>query len=392
MDILLKRVSWFSEGQSITQDIRISSDIFSEIGDNIAAKKSDQIFDLSGHYIYPGLINSHDHLEMNLYGKMGFPPYNNYIEWAKDIRRPESQQISKIEKTNIRDRLLWGGLKNLISGCTTVVHHNPWNSFFEKKEFPVKVLKNFTWAHSLYFEKNIVKKFPAKSNTPFIVHAGEGMDETSAKEIKQLNELNLLHENTVLIHAVALNEESIVLLVRSNSAVVWCPESNLFMFKTTAPIDQLKSLRVSLGTDSTMTGSLTLLDEMHTASKTGLADKEQIFNMVTKIAAGIFKLPFQGITRAAKADFFITPIFHQNYVENLFKISSENVQLVVCDGQIKLIDESLGTGSTISLKPVRINGVKKYSMIDVAALKQRIDRTVGKEILELNPLWNLIEA
>ena len=34
---------------------------------------------------FPGLINSHDHLDFNLFPQTGNRIYNNYTEWGKDI-------------------------------------------------------------------------------------------------------------------------------------------------------------------------------------------------------------------------------------------------------------------------------------------------------------------
>src|SRR6185436_9888811 len=133
----------------------------------------------------------------------GKPPYKNYREWGTDIYKPKESPIKEIEKVNLKDRLLWGGLKNLISGVTTVVHHNPWNRFISSSDFPTKVLKKYSWAHSLGFGKNIAKSFPKDSKIPFVIHAAEGVDEIAYGEINKLAEVGLLKRNTVLIHAVA---------------------------------------------------------------------------------------------------------------------------------------------------------------------------------------------
>jgi cytosine/adenosine deaminase-related metal-dependent hydrolase len=121
-------------------DVRISGGKILDTGETLVTKKNDKVAHFDNHYLYRGLINSHDHLEMNLYSRMGTPPYQNYTEWARDIYKPNDSPVKEIESIPIKYRLLWGGIKNLISGVTTVVHHNPWR-YSLGHYFPVNVLK-----------------------------------------------------------------------------------------------------------------------------------------------------------------------------------------------------------------------------------------------------------
>src|SRR5258708_5295931 len=284
MDLLLKGIVWYDGKTIVSGDIRIGKGMLLEIGSPLPIRKGEQVADFTNHYLYPGLINAHDHLEMNLYSHLGTPPYTNYVEWAKDIYQPAQSPLREIESANIDDRLLWGGLKNLISGVTTVVHHNPWHRILGRNDFPVKVLKQIAWAHSLALGVKIQKAFPKKRDTPFVIHAAEGIDALAFAEVAKLNNLSLIKSNTVLVHAIALNESDQELLSDRASSVVWCPASNLFMFNQTAPIQQLKDrLKVALGSDSTLTGSATLLDEMKVAFHTGLAGSQELYNMVTGV-------------------------------------------------------------------------------------------------------------
>ena len=41
--------------------------------------------------VAPGLINAHDHLHRNHYGRLGQPPYANAYAWAADIQAPSSR-------------------------------------------------------------------------------------------------------------------------------------------------------------------------------------------------------------------------------------------------------------------------------------------------------------
>lgn len=390
MDLLLKNLQWHDGANNCRGDVRISKGIFYEVADNLPQKKNEHVQVFKNHFIYPGLINAHDHLEMNLYPKLGTPPYANYVEWANDIYKPKQSPIKEIERLPIKDRLLWGGLKNLISGATTVVHHNPWHRFLGKEKFPVRVLKKIAWAHSLQFEKKLAYKFPKKFEIPFVIHAAEGIDALAFSEVPALDSLGLMKENTVIIHAIALTQKDIDLFARNRSSVVWCPASNYYMFNQTAQVDKLmKNVRVALGSDSTLTGSSTLLDEIRVAAKTNYVTAMEIFSMVTAIPAAVFGLVTPAVRALLPADFFITPIVHENYFENLIMQQPKDIELVVTKGRPRLA----GSGEHKTLNNLmHVQGTPKYSDIDIASLKRRTEKKVGGSTLELNPLWNLITA
>jgi cytosine/adenosine deaminase-related metal-dependent hydrolase len=389
---LFKNLTWRDGKQNSTGDIRVSNGLIAEVGDNLVPKKDDHIEDFTNHFLYPGLVNGHDHLEMNLYPRMGNPPYNNYVEWSTSIYKPRESPIREIEKINIEDRLLWGAIKNLISGVTTVVHHNPWHSVFLKGDFPVTVLRKMTWAHSLSFEQEIEKKFRENTSVPFVVHAGEGVDEFSFAEIRKLDHLGLLQSNTVLVHAIALNEKYLSKVQSAKASIVWCPASNIFMFDTTAPIEKMgDNIKIALGTDSTLTGSTTLLDEMKFASSTNLVSSEKIYEMVTTNSDAIFQIATSQIRFSFEANFFICPIKDENYYDNLINITLADIAVVLCRGKLRLAHKEIMMGKSLLKHDCTVQGRSKKIYFDISALKRKIEKKIGIKTLEQNAIWRLLQ-
>ena len=286
-------------------------------------------FDLEGLQVLPGLINAHDHLEFALFPRLGRRLYANATEWASDIYRPEEAPVREHLQVPKRVRLLWGGLRNLASGVTTVCHHNPYEAAFDE-DFPVRVVRHYGWAHSIAFEPDIRARFEATPpGAPFLIHAGEGTDDDAAEEIFKLNELGVLTERTVLIHAVGFREDGWNLIRKTGAGVIWCPRSNLFTLgKTLDRSDIASSVPIALGTDSPLTAEGDLLDEIRSACV--FLDREPT-ELVGSVAARLLRLP------PRPDDWIAAPAF------------GEPPELVVIGDRIRLIGPRLARALPINL-------------------------------------------
>src|SRR6185295_1444945 len=109
---------------------------------------------------------------------------------------------------------------------TAVAHHNPWHRSLAE-DFPVRVLERYQFAHSPGLTPKLRATYRSTDRRiPWMIHAAEGTDERCRGEVEMLRGQNLIRQNTVIIHGIALAPEDAALLAGRHSCVVWCPESN----------------------------------------------------------------------------------------------------------------------------------------------------------------------
>jgi cytosine/adenosine deaminase-related metal-dependent hydrolase len=358
----------------------------------------DHVVNLEGRFVLPGLINSHDHLELNHYGLLkGREQYGNAREWIDDMRpllrsRPDISEKSRIA---LADRLFIGGLKNLLSGVTTVAHHNPLYRAIGL-HFPVRVVERFGWAHSLGLEHGpvgahgepggvvAVRSAATPADRPFIVHAAEGVDATAAGETGELDASGALRANTVLVHGLAITPAQWHVLFERGVSLIWCPASNIFLFGRTLCMPCLLEssfapARVCLGSDSRVTGSNDLLDELRVAAGAGV-DSDRLLRMVTSTAADVLRLGDAGrISAGAPADLTIIPAGASTAGEALLRCARSDVALVVRRGTPQVGDPALGAAFAARATHRRYVEVDGRVRLIQAALARRIDRLVVPE-------------
>jgi len=323
---------------------RIQRIAYDECSDSRAADNVATV-NLENCLLLPGLINAHDHLEFNLFPRLGCGPYSNSADWARDIYQPELSPVREHLAVPKTVRLWWGGVKNLLSGVTTVCHHNPYDEVFERG-FPVRVVRRYGWAHSMTFDTEVSRAFASTSpDQPFIIHAGEGTDEPSRAEVFELDRIGALDFRTILVHGVAFSKAGHALREQRGAALVWCPTSNRFLLGTTLDIQSLGNIgRVALGSDSALTARGNLLDEIHAAHEEGLAS-DSIYRMVTETAASILHLnEGEGRLQAGcVANMIVVPWTGTAPADAVAQITVPQIQMVIVAGRLHLAsDEALG--------------------------------------------------
>jgi len=324
------------DGQTVS--IRVKEGKIAGIFDvPLAAKDCPQAMFFNA-LIFPGLINSHDHLDFNLFPKLGTQKYANYTEWGRHIHEAYAAEIAAVQKIPQHLREQWGIYKNLICGVTTVVNHGEHQVMGDKL---ISVFEATQDLHSVQFEPHWKRRLnnPLKIHLPVAIHTGEGTNAAARHEVEQLISWNLLHRKLVGIHGVALTPT----LAKSFAALVWCPQSNYFLLGVTAPVQHLKKhTRILFGTDSTLTSDWDIWEHIRTARGTGMLKDEELYDALTLNAAETWKLNCGRIALGLDADLVIVKTRPDSSpIDNFYGTKPEDILMVMHKGNIRLFDQSL---------------------------------------------------
>ncbi|MFL6303403.1 MAG: amidohydrolase family protein [Candidatus Sulfotelmatobacter sp.] len=374
--------------ESLHGTIEITGDRISRIlhGSHLSfANSGSTELDLTGFLVMPGLINAHDHLQFALFPRMSDSIYANYIEWGEDIHSKFPDVIAKHRAVPKEVRVWWGGIRNLLCGVTTVSHHNPLWPELQRRDFPVRVVQKYGWAHSVALGGDLAA---ARAATPdgraFIVHACEGVDEQARKELWELDQIGLLDARAVLVHCLAIDDEGIRLMRDRNASLVVCPSSNHFLFGKVPRkclFEEIDS--VAIGNDSPLTAEGDLLDEIRFAIDICAVSPESAYRMVTEAPAKILQLEnIDGcITESGAADLIAIRDTGEDAADRLQSLSMHDVEFVVIGGRVQLASEAVMERLPLSakpgLEPLSIDGTMRWLRAPVEDLLQKAEDLLG---------------
>ena len=320
----------------MAETLRVSGGLVDDL--DVAPRPGDGVVDLGGAFVLPGLINAHDHLELNSFKRLKWRDrYPSAVEWNADLepRFGVDRDLALATPATLDDRLWVGGLKNLLSGVTTVCHHNPLHKAL-RREFPVRVVQRYGFSHSLHVDGDKVASECrlTPKEWPWIVHAAEGVDAASGAEFDRLDAMGCIGPNTVLVHGVALDAGTARRLIDAGGALVWCPSSNQFLFGATADVRPFDDAdRLAVGSDSRLSGEGDLLDELRAAYASHQTSAESLARAVTRNAAGILRLPEAGrLVPGVPADLVVLDALEPCPFETLVGARRGDVRLTMVGG------------------------------------------------------------
>lgn len=264
-------------------DIGATNDIKSKAPDA-------SVFDCSGSYISPGLINPHEH--PNYSG--GFPDpetrpvYSHRDQW-RGTAGPEYRKLNFV-RTGEEIHQFWIELRHLLSGTTTIAGSGGVAGLVKNAGDPGDKAKYFYPAEMRTFPyKEATQEFeglscplaPTESRDPrsdfleledkppYVPHIAEGKNCTAKIEGKFY--LDYVSKNPgrrySLIHGVGLSQPDVERLKDLDVTLIWSPRSNVALYGTTVDVPNALRVgaRVAISTDWSYSGSYNLLEEFRCA-------------------------------------------------------------------------------------------------------------------------------
>ena len=274
------------------------------------------IIDARGGIIMPGLVNTHTHLPMALF--RGLADDLPLSKWLNEYIFPA--EANHIHPESVKLGALLSGAEMLLSGTTTCCdgyfyedhvaaavndigmrtilgqgvidfpapgvpkpENNVDNAitFIQKWNNISPLITPSIFCHSPYTcSEATLKKAKDAADAKgvlFQIHTAETKDEYVSIQtkhhttpVKYLDKIGIIDQNTLLVHAVWLDDDDIEIIAERRASVSHNPESNMKLASGIAPVPALlkAGVTVGLGTDGCASNNnLDLFSEMDTAAK-----------------------------------------------------------------------------------------------------------------------------
>lgn len=329
-----------------------------------------EIIDLTGNYIYPGFIDSHNHVGYNIFNlwKPTYDIYPNRNTWPRDPRYKDWQKLIyyfskhnnfkiEIQKYSEIKCLLGGGtmlqgyLSNLSGNLGLVRGLENNSNMLGRDTIGQMVLPvNMWWVGkeeaSGTKRNKIISSFESGKTNRFLVHFCEGIDDKINEEFEKFVEYDLLREEFIGIHSASLSGDAWTAVAKSGFKIVWSPLSNLILYDRTADIaGALKKgvplQHIALAPDWAPSGNPNQLFEAKTANEynirrlNGLLTPKNILSMITEHPALMIGYDdlLGSISKGRRADFTVIKIKDSDPYKSMLMAGIEDINLVLIDGQ-----------------------------------------------------------
>lgn len=308
---------------------------------------------------FPGLVNSHDHLEFNCYPPTGRPPYRDFLEWSRDVQADRAL-LDGIGAIPIAIRQQLGLLKNVLWGVTAVADHGG-----KGESGIINVIPQPHALHSPELARSAHLRLAMGLGTA-VLHLAEGVTAESRARANALLRWNILRRRIAGVHAVSMTGNDFDQL----DALIWCPGSNFFLFDQTADVRAAaQHCHILFGTDSTLSAPATLWD--HLRRVRGIISDP-------KLAAALTTGPtaFWGLRRNA-GDFVVARRRCGDDWDAFFAIAPADILLVMHQKRVALFDAALAGATSFGTDffPIDWGEVRKYVRMPMQHILRELNHT-----------------
>jgi cytosine/adenosine deaminase-related metal-dependent hydrolase len=207
---------------------------------------------------------------------------------------------------------------------------------------------------------------------PFIIHLGEGSGETIENEINKLFKWNLFKRKIIAVHGISINAN----LADKLAALIWCPDSNLFLYKKTANIIELKNkIPILFGSDSNLTSDPNFWNHIRTARAMNALNDEELINSITWLPGELLNVKVTGkIKNGYLADIVVVKKKNENNYDAFFNINPEDILLIIREGKVILFDESLENEfAFLNYDKFKIRSSRKFTTNEIVEVIKRLE-------------------
>lgn len=351
------------------------------------------VIDTKG-YIYPGLINLHNHMRYNFVSVHNVPKATeNHNQWggskayAAEVNNPAQIVTGQRFYRRLDEALKFAEVRSLVGGTTSVQGAENKPSIkstlvrnVELPNFGEDKVGQRAFTIDKLFWKSVNKPGALdriKQSTAWIFHVAEGVDDEARREWsfpgwdanKPFSvsksaynkpgaiEADLVWPGLVGVHCTAMKDTDFAqwrTVAGSVPKMVWSPTSNMLLYgKTTDLRAAFKSKAlVALGTDWSPTGTKNLLWELKAAHEINQQSSPRLFRGYRRLIETVTTTPAKILGWGDRVG-QIRPGFYADVIvvddtkkttsgyKNLILATEENIQLVFVGGNPLYGDEAL---------------------------------------------------
>lgn len=340
-------------------------------------------------YIYPGLIDLHNHLPYNFLNLWPIvKKFEDRYQWPRlsKYKSEIAAPTKLLANSNAVELMKYAESKALASGTTSIDGYSKFNRSYAAwllrnvEVEPFGKLESKIYQSVLRIkneEEFLIVDRKMNEGNAFIYHLAEGTSEGLLEEYTELKDHGLIRDNLVGIHCTALNANNWKELGKKGVKFVWSPLSNLLLYGKTADVVAAKKngVIISLGSDWSPTGSKNILWELKVAdlynnnSLNNFFTDIELVEMVTCNPAKAIRVADQigSIKAGLFADLVIFNKLEDDPYRNLIQCTEKDLKLSIISGRPRY-------GDIKYMSSLKIAGTEKIKVGSV---------TKGIDILEL---------